>query len=92
MQNPQMKNDGSWHLDKRINVGHLLTTVVLAVSLFSWASVLEKRLAVLEEKALQQRINDDRQDVVVHQLSVTIRDELRDMNKKLDRLVEFGRK
>lgn len=33
-----------WHLDKTISVGHLLSTVVIAVSVFSWASAVDRRV------------------------------------------------
>ena len=37
-----------WHLDKRVNVGHILTTVLLAAGFFAWASMLESRIAISE--------------------------------------------
>ena len=39
-----------WHLDKTLNVSHLLTTVVIAGSLFAYANNMERRVAILEEK------------------------------------------
>ena len=36
----------SWHLDKRLNVSHLVTTLVLAVGVFTWASGIEQRINV----------------------------------------------
>ena len=33
-----------WHLDKTISVGHLLSTIVIAVSVFSWASAVDSRV------------------------------------------------
>lgn len=35
-----------WHLDKRLNVSHLLTTLALATSIFVWASAIERRVSV----------------------------------------------
>lgn len=43
-----------WHVDKTLNIGHLLTTVVIASSVFIYASGMDKRVAVLEEKAVSQ--------------------------------------
>ena len=39
-----------WHLDKTLNVSHLLTTVVIAGSLFAYANNMDRRVAILEEK------------------------------------------
>lgn len=37
-----------WSLDKRFNIGHFLTTVVIAGMLFAWASNVSERVSVLE--------------------------------------------
>lgn len=51
-----------WHVDKTLNIGHLLTTFVIAGSAFMYASGMDKRVAVLEEKmASQARVNEQAQ-------------------------------
>lgn len=81
----------NWHLDKTISVGHLVSTLVIAVSVFSWAMALDKRveqnslaIAHLKEQQAteQKRIQDIRQE---------IKQDLRDINTKLDRLIESQR-
>lgn len=78
----------SWHLDKTISVGHLVSTVLIAVSVFSWALTLDKRV---EQNALaithlkeQQAAEQKR----IEQLRGEIKQDLRDINHKLDRLIE----
>lgn len=44
-----------WHLDKTLNLSHLLTTVVIAGSLFAYAGGMDKRVAVLEEQMTTQK-------------------------------------
>ena len=39
-----------WHLDKTLNISHLLTTLVIAGSLFAYANNMDRRVAILEEK------------------------------------------
>lgn len=39
LQEPQQKK---WHLDKTINISHIIATVVLALGMFSWAKGVEK--------------------------------------------------
>ncbi len=78
----------SWHLDKTISVGHLVSTVIIAVSVLSWAVTLDKRV---EQNSLniahlkEQLAKDQRQ---VQELRLEIKQDLRDINAKLDRLIE----
>ena len=71
------ESETRWHLDKRLNVGHILTTFTVAAGLFVWGSTIETRVTVLEEKTVhQQKVGED------------IRDELIRMNQKMDKLLE----
>lgn len=78
----------SWHLDKTISVGHLVSTVIIAVSVFSWAVTLDKRV---EQNSLsithlkEQQVTDRKQ---VQEMRAEIKQDLRDINAKLDRLIE----
>lgn len=91
------REDGAWHLDKKLNVGHLLTTLTLAGALVSWGGAMDRRIAVLEEKAATYQVEQRRQD---EQLKVSIdsirdefrslREDLREHTRKLDRIVENG--
>jgi hypothetical protein len=42
--------DNHWHIDKRITIGHLITTVTVAVSVILYVTAVEKRVALLESK------------------------------------------
>ena len=84
-----------WSLDMRINVGHLLTTAVMAASVFAWGNSMDKRVAVLEEKAQAQAVTDSRQDQAAQAAVLLLRADLAAMraeavetNRKLDRLIE----
>ena len=33
-----------WHLDKRLNIGHILTTAAMVASVFWWGSGVETRI------------------------------------------------
>lgn len=43
-----------WHLKREVNISHLLTTAIIAVSLMTWASKVEQRLGILEVVNSQQ--------------------------------------
>lgn len=88
-------HDRHWHLDKRLNLGHLITTASLAAAIMWWGAAMDRRVAVLEAAASVQAGTDTRQDADLHRAlaamkeeSRLLRDELRDTGRKLDRLIE----
>lgn len=88
-------DDRHWHLDKRLNLGHLLTTVSLAAAIMWWGAAMDRRVAVLEAARDSQATNDSRQDADLHRAlaamkeeSRMLREEIRDTGRKLDRLIE----
>lgn len=48
-----------WHLDKRVSVGHLVTTLVVLMSVFWWGAKLQEKQSINDiritnnEKAIQ---------------------------------------
>lgn len=72
-----------WSIDQRINVGHLLTTLAMAASLFVYTGAIDKRIAVLEEKAAAQRERDVQQDSQTAAALLLIRNDLTDMRAEL---------
>lgn len=40
----------NWHLEKRINVGHILTTVLLVAAMFKWTGNIESALLVQQAR------------------------------------------
>lgn len=84
-----------WALDLKVNVGHILATLGLAAGLFTWGSAIDRRLAVLEEKASMQASIDTKQDSASQAATLLLRADLAGMkaeisetNRKLDRLIE----
>lgn len=78
------ERDNAWHLDKRISFSHLVTTMVLVVSLFTWGSTLDKRLTLLEDAAKRQEesVKQDRETIKL--FSSEIRGELSRLNDKIN--------
>lgn len=68
-----------WHLDKRLNVGHILTTVTLTLGIFIWASKMDSRITVLEVQQQNSAAT-----------GIEIKNQLADLNRKLDRIIERG--
>ena len=76
-----------WHLDKTLNVSHLLTTAVIAGSLFAYANNMDRRVAILEEKMQVQSQENKRASNEVRELAADVKHELRLLRTELLRLV-----
>ena len=76
-----------WHLDKTLNVSHLLTTVVIAGSLFAYANNMDRRVAILEEKMQVQAQENMRSGAEVRELAADVKHELRLLRTELMRLI-----
>ena len=63
---------GGWHLDKKVSIGHIVTTIVVAASAFFYLSTLDKRISdntaaisfnTERIRASEQRTQDDMRDI-----------------------------
>ena len=75
--NSQNEQPERWHLKKEIQITHVISTVLLMVSVFAYVSKVEQRLTVVETQLIGQR---DAMEVR--------RVQLERMDSKLDRLIE----
>lgn len=96
----------NWHLDKTISIGHLLSTIIIAGSVFAWASAVDRRvdkntqsidylkLQQIQESARLSKIREESQNMVnkiEERLDLSrseLKTDLRDINGKLDRIIE----
>lgn len=77
----QSKEKSQWHLDKTFSISHIITTASAIGAAFIFASKLDTRVTLLEQSdATRQR--------EVSEVKAAFREELRDINAKLDRLIE----
>jgi hypothetical protein len=75
------KETERWHLKKEIQLGHLITTFVVAISAVLYINKIEQRLSVVETQVLSQR-----------ESAALLRAQLERMDAKLDRLIERDHK
>lgn len=85
---PKHNNSQGFHLEKSVSVGHLITTVSILFSMIWWGSTVETRLAVNEAKIAESVATHDRDQKDVDQLRNDIKEELKAINEKMDRLIE----
>lgn len=72
-----------WHLDRTLNISHILTTLAIAGSVFMYATSMDKRVAVLEEKitAQAQATQQSQQDIKA--LAGDVKFELRQLRSEI---------
>jgi hypothetical protein len=86
------------HIDPTISMTHILTTISLTAGLILWGMGITQRLAVIESRQQDtttrivsilenQRLIDARQDAEMVEMRRVMRDDLRDINVKLDNLL-----
>ena len=80
--------DTAWHLDKKVNISHILATLTLAGAIFTWGSKIEQRIALVEASAVRQQAVDQAQDQEFRRSVVEMRDDIRELSRKIDKLIE----
>lgn len=74
--------------DGTINLGHLLTMVTfIAAGVVGWTA-MDKRITVLEEARMVQQQIDKRQDEDRADMKKTVREDMKEIIRKVDILVE----
>jgi hypothetical protein len=61
-QKPDTSTDSAWHLDKKVNISHIIATLMLAAAIFTWGSKIEQRIALVEASSTRQAQVDQAQD------------------------------
>lgn len=82
------RNPEGWHLSKSIDATHLLTTIALVISAFSYVNSFDKRLAESELKISYLKEQQAAQVARTDEKFRDIKSDLKDISKKLDRIIE----
>jgi|APSaa5957512535_1039671.scaffolds.fasta_scaffold32299_5 hypothetical protein len=90
MEKEEYEEKRHWHLDKRLNLGHIGMTLTLASGIFWWASGVEQRVGSNASKIMHVR------EIMAIQ-SQHVTDEIKLLHKvmngmdgKIDKLIERG--
>ncbi len=87
---PEEHERRRWHFKKELSLGDLLAVAGAAASVL-WAYVtLDTRLTRLETAMAFQKVVDTRQDEEALRYQARIEEAMREINRKLDRLIERG--
>ena len=77
---------GGVKFDATINLGHVLTFIGFVIAGFTAWSTLDKRLTVIEERALFQTQIDKAQDMKLAESMTQIKEALADIKTNINRL------
>ena len=81
-------DDNHWHLDKKVPISIILALVMQGV-MGLWAiAEIKKDVEVLKAGRQEQALRDQRQDSDSTETKALIRQDIREVNSKLDRLIE----
>lgn len=85
MEQQQAKH---WVFKREIQVGHLISSLLVAGALSSYVFTLERRIALVEQQVSVQREVDAKQDVAQAKAVDALTARLDRIEQKLDRLIE----
>jgi hypothetical protein len=99
MSQNESDRPGRWHLDRRVSIGHLVTTAAVGASALLWLTNVESRVALNAQAvdAGAQRLDriESRQTTALAELKAEIREgfaatrtDLRALAARLDRQLE----
>jgi hypothetical protein len=74
--------------DGTINLGHIISAITVLMGIMAGWAMMDKRVVVLEEARLMQAQIDKRQDETLSDMRRMMREDMRDVNNKLDRLLD----
>ena len=77
-----------WHLDRRLQITHILSTLSLGVGAVLYVGDIRKDVEVLKAQVVVQVSRDQRQDSDVAARQQDLQARLDRIDEKLDRLIE----
>ena len=80
-----------WHIDRTVNIGHLLTTVAMLASLLVVLSKFDTRLTLVELHIANQSETNRRHEATDHELKQAIKESFDRLELKLDKVLEQRR-
>ena len=77
-----------WHLDRRLQITHILSTLSLGVGAVLYVGDIRKDVEVLKAKEVAQAARDQRQDLDIASRQQDLQSRLERIDEKLDRPIE----
>lgn len=86
------RDSDSWHLEKTVSISHIISTVLVIISVLTFAFKMDTRVTILEKQIEYQKKIDDTQDTDRIRIATETSMQLRIINDKLDDLLIENRK
>jgi len=83
---------GKWHLDRRVPITLIVALILQTVTFVWFFSKMDSRIGALEAGVIVQRDRDHGQDNNVKEALANLRADIKEIDRKLDRLIERGQK
>jgi hypothetical protein len=83
---------GKWHLDRRVPITLILTIVIQTFSFVWFIGKMDSRIEHLETGSVVQKERDNGQDTTAKEALANLRADIKEIDRKLDRLIERGQK
>jgi uncharacterized coiled-coil protein SlyX len=83
-----MTQETSWHLSKSVPITLIVAIVMQTASLVWFISKIDSRIAALENTVALQRERDNNQDAAAREALASLRSDIKEVDRKLDRLIE----
>lgn len=77
-----------WKFNKEVSIADIVSIILAAGAGFAAYTNLSTRLAILEDRQINQTKNDQRQDEEQQRGAKKLEDSIAQINMKLDRLIE----
>lgn len=85
------KEETSWHLSKSVPVTLIVAIIAQTGCLVWFISKVDSRITALESTVVLQRERDNSQDAAAREALASLRSDIKEVDRKLDRLIERGR-
>lgn len=86
----ELRSSPDWHLEKSVSIGHIVTTVTVALTALWWAAGIENRISLQENSVtfISQKIElaDKRMEVLRIEGDMKILDHKKEVDAKLGRI------
>jgi hypothetical protein len=80
--------DNHWHLDKKVPISIILVIVMQGIAGLWVVADIKKDVEVLKAAMFEQRSRDERQDKATADAVALVRQDIQEVSRKVDRLIE----
>jgi hypothetical protein len=80
------QNERGFRFNKNIDIGHLISIIVMLGALMVQWNMMDKRVAVLEEARSSQRDRDQTQDALTKEKFQEVRDALAGLTRSVEKV------